>query len=120
MVPANSVTNVPIKNAVLRSGQHRFAIVTDAPDGSFVFFNPSKISPVSQPSRIRVGTHTRNVKNGLTPKRSVPNALMPKHWIKLVIPNTPPKIAPATGPNVTAPTATGTTIRVISSPAVLI
>ena len=45
---------------------------------------------------------------------------MPKHWMKLVTPNTPPKIAPAAGPNVTAPTATGTTISVISRPAVLI
>ena len=44
---------------------------------------------------------------------------MAANWIKLVIPNTPPKIAPAVGPNVTAPTATGTTIRVISNPAVL-
>ena len=52
-------------------------------------------------------------------KSIAPNALIPKHCIKLVSPNTPPKIAPAVGPNTTAPTATGTTISVISNPNVL-
>ena len=48
-----------------------------------------------------------------------PNAFSPKQRKKLASPNTPPKIAPAAGPKVTAPTATGTTISVISIPAVL-
>lgn len=42
-----------------------------------------------------------------------PNAFSPKQRKKLASPNTPPKIAPAAGPKVTAPTATGTTISVI-------
>ena len=51
-------------------------------------------------------------------KEQKPKGLMPKHWIKLVIPKTVPNIAPAAGPMATAPTATGTTINVISNPKV--
>ena len=51
--------------------------------------------------------------------KRAPNAFSPKQRKKLASPNTPPKIAPAAGPKVTAPTATGTTISVISIPAVL-
>ena len=66
--------------------------------------------------RIRVGTYSKNARNGLMLRSIAPNAFSPKQRKKLASPNTPPKIAPAAGPKVTAPTATGTTISVISIP----
>ena len=54
------------------------------------------------------------------PRSTAPKGLIPKHWIKLVIPNTAPNTAPPNGPKIMAPIVTGTTINVISRPSVLI
>ena len=73
-----------------------------------------KISAVSQPIRILGTTQTIAVRRGLTLKSATPNVLIPKHWIKLVIPNTAPKNAPPAGPRRTAPITIGTGMNVIS------
>lgn len=43
------------------------------------------------------------------PRSTAPKGLIPKHWIKLVIPNTAPNTAPPNGPKIMAPIVTGTT-----------
>ena len=51
--------------------------------------------------------HMINVATGLISMRNVPKNDIPKHWMKLVMPKTPPRNAPAQGPRATAPIATG-------------
>ena len=58
---------------------------------------------------------TMSVSRGLIPQRTVPNALIPKHCAKLVMPNTSPRTALPVGPRATAPMATGIILKVILS-----
>ena len=72
--------------------------------------NPDK-SPVSI-----LGTkHINNVYIKLIFNKAVPNGSIPKHCIKLVNPNIPPNTAPDIGPDMIAPIATGTVIKVIAT-----
>lgn len=104
-----------INSKVLSNGQQRLEISIEVPSFTLVFFKAAYMSPVNHPTSIRAMKQVTKAPKGLMLSRMVPNAFNPKHRIKLVAPNTPPKIAPALGPSVMAPTATGTTIRVIST-----
>lgn len=50
-----------------------------------------KITAVSQPMRTLGTMQTIAVRRGLTLKSATPKVLIPKHWMKLVIPNTAPR-----------------------------
>ena len=73
-----------------------------------------KITAVSQPMRTLGTMQTIAVRRGLTLKSATPKVLIPKHWMKLVIPNTAPRNNPPTGPSRTAPIITGIVMNVIS------
>ena len=85
----------------------------------FLLLTALNIRPLSRPSRILGTIHVNTVPNGLIPRSIAPNALVPKHCSRLVIPNAAPQIAPPFGPRIIAATATGTVRNVIDSPGVL-
>ena len=57
---------------------------------------------------------TKKVRKGFMFSSASPNVLIPKHWIKLVSPKTPPSTAPDAGPKRIAPTTTGIVMNVMS------
>ncbi len=103
-----------IKNSVLRSAVARDATKYGAVFILPLFFIALNKSPESQPHRILGTMQVIRVAAGLMPRSSTPKAEAPKHWIKLVTPKIPPRIAPAAGPKIIAPMAIGRIIKVIS------
>ena len=103
-----------INSRVFNSGQERLAI-TKAPFLE-TFLRAAKIRPHSHPSRIR-GTNKVNKRpNGLICNKAALKAEPPVRAIMaLVRPKAPPQMAPAVGPRIMAPTATGTVKKVMVS-----
>ena len=103
-----------IKKSVFRSAVARAAIKYGAVFILPLFFIALNKSPESQPHKTLGMMQVMRVAPGLILRSSAPNAEAPKHWIKLVTPKIPPKMAPAPGPKIIAPMATGRIIKVIS------
>ena len=110
----NSRSSVPVNRIVLSRGPAMLAtryctkLVLSFDDIAL------KITAVSQPMRTLGTMQTIAVRRGLTLKSATPKVLIPKHWMKLVIPNTAPRNSPPTGPSRTAPMMTGIVMNVIS------